>query len=38
MITMESFGLSGTGKDVMRHFGFTVNNIKKQIHKLINRK
>ena len=38
MITMESFGLSGTGSDVMRHFGFTVNNIKKQIQKLINRK
>ena len=38
MITMESFGLSGTGNDVMRHFGFTVNNIKKQMQKLINRK
>ena len=37
MITMESFGLSGTGKDVLRHFGFTVSNIKKQIQKLINR-
>ena len=37
MITMESFGLSGTGKDVMRYFGFTVSNIKKQIQKLINR-
>ena len=38
MITMESFGLSGTGNDVMRYFGFTVTNIKKQIQKLINRK
>ena len=38
MITMESFGLSGTGSDVMKHFGFTVSNIKKQIQKLINRK
>ena len=38
MITMESFGLSGTGSDVMRYFGFTVNNIKKQMQKLINRK
>ena len=38
MITMESFGLSGTGSDVMKHFGFTVGNIKKQIQKLINRK
>ena len=38
MITMESFGLSGTGNDVMRYFGFTVSNIKKQIQKLINRK
>ena len=38
MITMESFGLSGTGSDVMRHFGFTVSNVKKQIQKLINRK
>ena len=38
MITMESFGLSGTGNDVMRYFGFTVTNVKKQIQKLINRK
>ena len=38
MITMESFGLSGTGNDVMRYFGFTVTNIKKQMQKLINRK
>ena len=38
MITMESFGLSGKGSDVMRHFGFTVSNVKKQIQKLINRK
>ena len=38
MITMESFGLSGTGNDVMRYFGFTVANIKKQMQKLINRK
>ena len=36
MITMETFGLSGTGNDVMKHFGFTVSNIKKQIQKLIN--
>jgi transketolase len=35
MITMESFGLSGTGNDVMRYFGFTVANIKKQMQKLI---
>ena len=35
MITMESFGLSGTGNDVMNHFGFTVRNIKIQIQKLI---
>jgi len=35
MITMESFGLSGTGGDVMKHFGFTVRNIKTQIQKLI---
>ena len=38
MITMESFGLSGTGNDVMRYFGFTVTNIKKQMQKLIKRK
>ncbi len=38
MITMDSYGLSGTGNDVMKHFGFTVNNIKKQMQKLINRK
>ncbi len=38
MITMDSFGLSGTGDDVMKYFGFTVRNIKKQIEKLINRK
>mgnify|MGYP003311953261 CR=1 FL=1 len=38
MITMESFGLSGTGNDVMRYFGFTVANIKKQMQKLIKRK
>tara|TARA_B100001248_G_scaffold206391_1_gene160437 strand:- start:2029 stop:4053 length:2025 start_codon:yes stop_codon:yes gene_type:complete len=35
MITMESFGLSGTGRDVMNHFGFSVSNIKKNITKLI---
>ena len=35
MITMQSFGLSGTGGDVMKHFGFTTNNIKKHILKLI---
>ncbi len=35
MITMESFGLSGTGRDVMNHFGFSVSNIKKNINKLI---
>lgn len=34
-ITMESFGLSGTGDDVMSHFGFTVKNIKNKIIKLI---
>ena len=38
MITMDTFGLSGTGNDVMKHFGFTVGNIKKQIMKLINRR
>ena len=38
MITMESFGLSGTGGDVMKHFGFTARNIKNQMIKLINRK
>ena len=36
-ITMESFGLSGTGNDVMKYFGFTVRNIKIQIQKLIKR-
>ena len=36
MITMESFGLSGTGDDVMKYFGFTTQNIKKEIQKLIN--
>ena len=36
MITMESFGLSGTGEDVMKHFGFTTRNITKEIQKLIN--
>ena len=35
MITMETFGLSGTGNDVMKHFGFTISNVKKQIQKLI---
>ena len=35
MITMESFGLSGIGRDVMNHFGFSVSNIKKNINKLI---
>ncbi len=35
MISMESFGLSGTGSDVMNHFGFNVSNIKKHINKLI---
>ena len=35
MISMESFGLSGTGGDVMNHFGFSVSNIKKNITKLI---
>ena len=35
MISMESFGLSGTGSDVMNHFGFSVSNIKKNITKLI---
>ena len=35
MISMESFGLSGTGSDVMNHFGFSVSNIKKNINKLI---
>ena len=29
------FGLSGTGGDVMNHFGFSVSNIKKNITKLI---
>ena len=37
MITVETFGLSGTGNDVMKHFGFTVNNVKKVIKKLINK-
>ena len=35
MISMESFGLSGTGRDVMHHFGFSVSNIKKNVNKLI---
>ena len=35
LITMESFGLSGTGSDVMKYFGFTVSNIKQKIKKLI---
>ena len=35
MISMESFGLSGTGSDVMNHFGFSVSNIKKNVTKLI---
>ena len=35
MVSMESFGLSGTGSDVMNHFGFSVSNIKKHINKLI---
>ncbi len=35
LISMESFGLSGTGDDVMKHFGFSVNNIKQKIKKLI---
>ena len=35
LISMESFGLSGTGNDVMQHFGFSVSNIKQQIKKLI---
>ena len=35
LICMESFGLSGTGSDVMKHFGFTVSNIKQKIKKLI---
>ncbi len=35
LLTIESFGLSGTGSDVMNHFGFTIKNIKKQINKLI---
>ena len=35
MISMESFGLSGTGSDVMNHFGFSISNIKKNINKLI---
>ena len=29
------FGLSGTGRDVMHHFGFSVSNIKKNVNKLI---
>lgn len=37
LLTIESFGLSGTGSDVMEYFGFTVKNIKKQINKLITR-
>ena len=36
-LTMNSFGLSGTGEDVMEHFGFTVKNIKKNIINLINK-
>ena len=36
-LTMETFGLSGTGEDVMEHFGFTVKNIKKKIINLINK-
>ena len=35
MISIESFGLSGTGRDVMNYFGFSVSNIKKNINKLI---
>ena len=35
LISMESFGLSGTGDDVMKHFGFSVSNIKQKIKKLI---
>ena len=37
LLTIESFGLSGTGSDVMEYFGFTVKNIKKQNNKLITR-
>ena len=36
-LTMDTFGLSGTGEDVMEHFGFTVKNIKKKIINLINK-
>jgi transketolase len=36
-LTMNTFGLSGTGEDVMEHFGFTVKNIKKKIINLINK-
>ncbi len=35
LIAMESFGLSGTGGDVMKHFGFSVSNIQQKIKQLI---
>jgi len=37
MINLETFGFLGTGNDVLKHFSFTVNNVKKVIKKLINK-
>ncbi len=36
-LTMDSFGLSAPGNQVLKHFGFTITNVIKQTKKLINK-
>lgn len=37
IISIDSFGASGTGADVMKHFGFTVENVVQAVKDVLNR-
>jgi transketolase len=37
VIGVDKFGASAPGKDVMEHYGFTVENVCKQTHKVLQR-
>jgi transketolase len=35
ILSIETFGASGTGADVMKHFGFTTENVVKEVKELL---
>lgn len=37
IISIETFGASGTGADVMRYFGFTIENVVKTVKSIVNK-